>query len=233
VRALKLHSGRYKVVAGKPLPETMLLENPDDVRSGAANLIKQIENVKLHGVTPVVAINAFLTDHPSEHRAIREIAEAVGVRVAVATHFVGGGRGAVDLARAVVQACNEPSSFAYGYPAEATLKHKIEAVASKVYGAAGVSYSAQAERQLERYERNGFGTLPVCIAKTHLSISADPALNGAPSGHTLHVREVRASVGAGFVYPICGDMTTMPGLGSAPAAARIDFDDRGEIVGLS
>jgi formate--tetrahydrofolate ligase len=233
VRALKLHSGRYKVVAGKPLPETMLLENPDDVRTGAANLIKQIENVKLHGVTPVVAINAFLTDHPSEHRAIREIAEAVGIRVAVATHFVGGGRGAVDLARAVVQACNEPSTFAYGYPAEATLKRKIEAVASKVYGAAGVSYSAQAERQLERYERNGFGTLPVCIAKTHLSISADPALKGAPSGHTLHVREVRASVGAGFVYPICGDMTTMPGLGSAPAAARIDFDDRGEIVGLS
>jgi formate--tetrahydrofolate ligase len=116
VRALKLHSGRYKVVAGKPLPETMLLENPDDVRTGAANLIKQIENVKLHGVTPVVAINAFLTDHPSEHRAIREIAEAVGIRVAVATHFVGGGRGAVDLARAVVQACNEPSTFAYGYP---------------------------------------------------------------------------------------------------------------------
>jgi len=233
VRALKLHSGRYKVVPGRPLPETMLLENPDDVRSGATNLVKQIENVKLHGVSPVVAINAFVTDHPSEHRAIREIAESVSARVAVATHFVGGGRGAVDLARAVVEACNEPSSFAYCYPAEATLKRKIEAVANKVYGAAAVSYSALAERQLESYERNGFGTLPVCIAKTHLSISADPALKGAPIGHTLHVREVRASVGAGFVYPICGDMTTMPGLGATPAAARIDFDDHGEIVGLS
>jgi len=233
VRALKLHSGHYKVVAGKPLPEAMLAENPDDVRAGSANLIKQIENVKLHGVSPVVAINAFLSDHPSEHRAIREIAESVGVRVAVARHFVGGGRGAIDLAQAVVEACNEPSSFAYCYPVDATLKQKIEAVATKVYGAAAVSYSALADRQLEGYERNGFGTLPVCIAKTHLSISADPTLKGAPTGHTVNVREVRASVGAGFVYPLCGDMTTMPGLGATPAAARIDFDDHGEIVGLS
>ena len=233
VRALKLHSGRYKAALGKPLPEAMFAENPDDVHAGAANLIKQIENVRLHGVAPVVAINAFATDHASEHRAIRDIAEAVGARVAVATHFADGGRGAVELAAAVVEACGEPSSFAYAYTLEATLKDKIAAIATKVYGAAGVSYSTLAERQLDGYERNGFGTLPVCIAKTHLSISADPALKGAPTGHVIHVREARASVGAGFVYPICGDMTTMPGLGATPAAAAIDFDERGEIIGLS
>jgi formate--tetrahydrofolate ligase len=233
VRALKAHSGKFKITPGKPLPADLLAENPDDVRAGAANLIKQIENVKVHGVSPVVAINAFPTDHASEHQAIREIAESMGARVAVCTHFSDGGKGATELAQAVVEACDEPSSFQFCYPAEATLKQKIEAVATKIYGAANVTYSATANTQLARYEKNGFGNLPVCIAKTHLSISADPTLKGAPTGHTLNVREARASVGAGFVYPICGDMTTMPGLGSAPAASIIDFDADGEIVGLS
>ncbi len=233
VRALKAHSGKFKIVAGKPLPADLLAENPDDVRAGAANLIKQIENVKVHGVSPVVAINAFPGDFASEHQAIREIAESVGARVAVCTHFADGGRGATDLARAVVEACDEPSTFTFCYPDSATLKEKIEAVATKIYGAANVTYSNVANTQLARYERNGFGHLPVCIAKTHLSISGDATLKGAPTGHTLNVREARASVGAGFVYPICGDMTTMPGLGSAPAASIIDFDDNGEIVGLS
>jgi formate--tetrahydrofolate ligase len=233
VRALKAHSGKFKIVAGKPLPAELLAENPDDVRAGAANLIKQIENVKIHGVSPVVAINAFPTDHASEHQAIREIAESMGARVAVCTHFADGGKGATELAQAVVEACDEPSTFTFLYPAEATLKEKIESVATKIYGAANVTYSAAANTQLARYEKNGFGNLPVCIAKTHLSISGDPTLKGAPTGHTLNVREARASVGAGFIYPICGDMTTMPGLGSAPAASIIDFDDNGEIVGLS
>ncbi len=233
VRALKAHSGKFKIVAGKPLPPELLAENPDDVRAGAANLIKQIENVKVHGVSPVVAINAFPGDFASEHQAIREIAESVGARVAVCTHFSDGGRGATDLAQAVVEACDEPSTFQYCYESEMTLKQKIEAVATKIYGAANVTYTAAANTQLARYEKNGFGNLPVCIAKTHLSISGDPSLKGAPTGHTLNVREARASVGAGFIYPICGDMTTMPGLGSAPAASIIDFDDNGEIVGLS
>ncbi len=233
VRALKAHSGKFKIVAGKPLPADLLAENPDDVRAGAANLIKQIENVKVHGVSPVVAINAFPGDFASEHQAIREIAESVGARVAVCTNFADGGAGAIDLAQAVVEACDEPSDFQFCYPAEATLKDKIEAVATKIYGAANVTYSAAANTQLARYEKNGFGNLPVCIAKTHLSISGDPTLKGAPTGHTLNVREARASVGAGFIYPICGDMTTMPGLGSAPAASIIDFDENGEIVGLS
>ena len=233
VRALKAHSGKFRIVPGKPLPADLLAENPDDVRAGAANLIKQIENVKVHGVSPVVAINAFPGDFASEHQAIREIAESVGARVAVCTHFSDGGRGATDLAQAVVEACDEPSTFQFCYEDSFTLKQKIEAVATKIYGAAKVTYSAAATTQLERYERNGFGSLPVCIAKTHLSISGDPTLKGAPTGHTLNVREARASVGAGFVYPICGDMTTMPGLGSAPAASIIDFDDDGQIVGLS
>jgi formate--tetrahydrofolate ligase len=233
VRALKAHSGKYKIVAGKPLPEDLLAENPDDVLAGAANLRKQIENVRLHGVSPVVAINAFPTDHPSEHDAIREVAAAAGARSAVCTHFADGGRGAAELAEAVAEAAEEPTEFRFLYDSQASLKDKIETVATRVYGADGVEYSAQASKQLATYEKAGFGTLPVCIAKTHLSISSDPSLKGAPTGWTLPVREVRASVGAGFVYPICGEVRTMPGLGTNPAAARIDLDENGEIVGLS
>jgi formate--tetrahydrofolate ligase len=232
VRAMKAHSGRHRIVAGKPLPPGLLEENPDDVRAGAANLAKQIENVRIHGVSPVVAINAFPGDHPSEHRAIMEVAESMGARVAVCTHFADGGAGAEDLAHAVVRACEEPTDFAFLYPDEASLAEKIETVATRVYGAARVEYSNEARAQLARYERNGFGRLPVCIAKTHLSISGDPTLKGAPTGHTLTVREVRASVGAGFVYPICGDMRTMPGLGAEPAALSIDLDAGGRVTGL-
>jgi formate--tetrahydrofolate ligase len=210
----------------------MLEENPDDVRAGAANLIKQIENVKVHGVSPVVAINAFPGDFDSEHQVIAEIAQSVGARVAVCRHFGEGGAGAVDLAREVIAACEEPNSFEFLYPDEAPLEEKISAVATKIYGAARVEYTALAREQLAMYEKNGFGHLPVCIAKTHLSISGDPSLKGAPTGHTLTVREVRASVGAGFIYPICGDMRTMPGLGSQPAALSIDIGDDGKVVGL-
>jgi formate--tetrahydrofolate ligase len=233
VRALKAHSGKHRIVAGRALPEDLLRENPDEVHEGGANLRKQIENIRIHGVSPVVAINAFPDDHDSEHRAIREIAEELGVRVAVCRHFAEGGAGATELAEAVAEAAEEPSRFTMLYPDEMPLREKIETVATKVYGAAGVDYSTTAARQLETYERNGFGSLPVCIAKTHLSISSDPTLLGAPTGWRLPVREVRASVGAGFVYPICGDMRTMPGLSSNPAAFRVDVDDEGEIVGLS
>ena len=233
VRALKAHSGKYRIVAGKALPEDLLAENPDDVMAGAENLRKQVENVKAHGVTPVIAINAFPTDHPSEHEAIRRFGESLGARVAVCTHFADGGAGAVELAEAVIEACEEPSDFGFLYEDSDPLKTKIEKVATTIYGAARVDYTAAASRQLQNYEDNGFGSLPVCIAKTHLSISGDPSLKGAPTGHTLTVREARASVGAGFVYPICGDMSTMPGLASSPAAARIDIDDDGQIVGLS
>jgi formate--tetrahydrofolate ligase len=233
VRALKAHSGRYKVSAGRPLPDAMVSENPDDVHAGAANLRKQIENVRMHGVTPVVAINAFPTDHPSEHAAIREVAESMGARSALCTHFSEGGKGAAELAEAVAEAAEEPNEFAFLYPDDATLREKILTLALRVYGAKGVDYDLKASRQLDDYERNGFGRLPVCIAKTHLSISSDPSLKGAPTGWVLPVREARASVGAGFIYPICGDMRTMPGLGTSPALSRIDLDSSGEIVGLS
>ena len=232
VRALKAHSGRYKVVAGKHLPQAMLEENPNDVVAGLPNLLKQIENVKVHGVSPVVAINAFPGDFASEHAVIREAAEAVGARVAVCTHFADGGAGAVELARAVIEACDDPTDFRFLYKDSESLKDKIFAVATSIYGASAVEYSDRAEQQLAMYEANGFGSLPVCIAKTHLSISGDPSLKGAPTGHTLSVREVRASVGAGFVYPICGAMRTMPGLGSQPAAMSIDVGPDGNVVGL-
>jgi len=233
VRALKAHSGKFRIVAGRPLPSELLAENPDDVHAGAANLRKQIENIRMHGVSPVVAINAFPGDFASEHAVIREIAESLGARVAVSNHFAEGGAGAVELAEAVAEAAAEKTEFQLLYPSSAPLREKIETIATRVYGADGVSYSTAASRQLDRFERNGFGDLPICMAKTHLSISSDPKLLGAPTGWTLPVREVRASVGAGFVYPICGDMRTMPGLGASPAATRIDLDADGEIVGLS
>ena len=233
VRALKVHSGKYRVVAGRPLPPELLKENPDDVLAGAANLRKQVENIQLFGVTPVVAINAFPGDHPSEHQAIRDLAEHLGVRSAVCNNFTQGGRGATELAQMVVDAAEEPSTFKLLYPDAATLREKIEAVAMRVYGARGVEYDPAAAKQLDAFEANGFGRLPVCIAKTHLSISSDPKLKGAPTGWVLPVREVRASVGAGFIYPICGDMRTMPGLPTTPIAASIDIDENGRIVGLS
>jgi formate--tetrahydrofolate ligase len=233
VRALKTHSGRFKIVAGRPLPPELLEENPDDVFAGADNLRKQIENVRLHGVSPVVAINAFPNDHASEHAAICEIAEGMGARVAVCNHFAEGGAGAVELADAVAEAAEEPTEFRFLYPEEASLREKIETIATKVYGADGVAYDMKASQQLDSYEKNGFGRLPVCMAKTHLSISSDPTLLGAPKGWTLPVREVRASVGAGFIYPLCGEMRTMPGLSATPVATRIDIDGNGEVVGLS
>jgi formate--tetrahydrofolate ligase len=233
VRALKVHSGRYRVSAGKPLPPEMLKENPDEVLEGAANLRKHIENVRLHGVTPVVAINAMPGDFDTEHAAIREVAREAGARAAVGTHFADGGRGAAELAEAVAEAAEEPGEFHFLYPSDAALKEKIEAVARQVYGADGVDYTPAAAGQLALYEQNGFGGFPVCIAKTHLSLSADPARKGAPTGWRLPVREARASAGAGFVYPICGDMRTMPGLTGHPAAEHIDIDADGRIVGLA
>ena len=233
VRGLKAHSGKHRIVAGRPLPEAILAENPDEVHAGGDNLRKQLENMRIHGCTPVVAINVFPEDHPADVAAIGEIAAEYDARSAVTTHFADGGRGATALAEAVAEAAEEPSEFAVLYPDDASLKSKIETVATRVYGADGVEYSSTADKQLATYTEAGFGNLPVCIAKTHLSISSDPTLKGAPTGWTLPVREVRASVGAGFVYPICGDMRTMPGLGRVPAAKGIDIDADGNIVGLS
>lgn len=235
VRALKSHTGKYKITAGKPLPPELLAENPDDVELGGANLHKQIANIRRFGVPVVVALNAFPDDKPSEIEAVRRIALAAGaLGMAVSTAFVDGGRGSEELARIVIGAIDgatrQPGNFLY--PLELPIKQKIHAVATEIYGAADVSYSEQAEAQIATFEANGFGNLPICMAKTHLSISHDPALKGAPSGYTFPVREVRASVGAGFIYPLAGTMMTMPGLGSDAAAYHIDIDENGNTVGL-
>ncbi len=233
IRALKSHSGKYRIVAGKPLPPEMLENSVADVEAGAANLRKQIENVKLHGVTPVVAINAFETDHPEEIEAVKRIAiESGALGAAVSTHWAEGGKGAMELAEMVVAAAEAPSEFKFLYELDQPIKTKIETIAKKIYGAEDVRFEPFAEQQIASYEANGFGNLPICMAKTHLSLSHDPTLKGAPTGFTLPIREVRASVGAGFIYPICGDMRTMPALPEHPAAERVDIDENGNVVGL-
>ena len=233
VRALKTHSGRFQVVAGRPLPPEMLEENPEDVRLGAPNLQRHIEIVKSFGVAPVVAINAFPGDFDSELDAIRQIAAEAGVRVAVTRHVAEGGKGAIELAKLVIEAAQEPNSFHYLYNLDLPIVDKIEKIAKEIYGADGIDLAPAVAKQLKRFEVLGYGEFPVVIAKTHLSLSSDPTLRGAPTGWRMPVREVRAAVGAGYVYAICGEMRTMPGLPKHPGAERIDIDDDGNIVGLS
>jgi formate--tetrahydrofolate ligase len=233
VRALKAHTGKYKVVAGKALDAGLTSENVADVEIGAANMVRHLENMRKFGVNPVVAINVFSTDAQSELDAIKEIALAAGaVGVAVARHWAEGGAGAVELAEMVVTACDQPNDFKFLYPVEWSVKQKIEAIATEIYRADGVDYTPEADKQIATIEKNGFGSLPICMAKTHLSFTAEPAIKGAPTGFRLPIREVRASVGAGFVYPLCGEMRTMPGLPSSPAAERVDLDDDGKVLGL-
>jgi len=233
VRALKLHTGKYKIVPGRPLPEEMLKENPDDVFEGASNLKKQVENMGKHGVSPVICINHFYTDHDSEVQAIFDVAKELGVRCALSSHWAEGGAGATDLAKAVVEAAEEETNFEFLYDVNLPIKEKIETLAKEIYGAADVSYESKANSQIKSYESNGFGKLPICMAKTHLSLSHDPSLKGAPTGFTFPIREVRASVGAGFIYPLAGEMRTMPGLPKQPAAERVDIDfETGQVVGL-
>lgn len=234
VRALKTHSGRFSVVPGKPLPEEMLAENVEDVRAGAANLVKHIDIVRSFGVAPVVAINVFPTDHDSELAEIEAIAREAGAEVARSTHVADGGAGAVELARALMTALkNFEVDFAPLYRDDEPLETKIEKIATSVYGADGVDFAPAARRELAKFTELGYGDLPIVMAKTHLSLSADPKLLGAPTGWRLPVRQVRLAAGAGYIYAICGDMRTMPGLSSHPAAERIDLDSEGNIVGLS
>ncbi len=233
VRALKAHTGKYKITPGKPLDSALTSENVADVEAGAANLVRHLENMRKFGVNPVVAINVFAQDTAAEIDAIKRIAlDAGAVGAAAARHFAEGGAGAVELAEMVVTACEQPNDFRFLYPLEWPIKRKIEAIATEIYRADGVDYTPEAEKQIETFERNGFADLPICMAKTHLSFSADPALKGAPTGFRLPIREVRASVGAGFIYPLCGDMRTMPGLPKHPAAEQVNIDDEGNVVGL-
>ncbi len=233
VRALKTHGGGPKVVLGRPLDKAYTDENLSLLSAGMDNMLAHIKNAKRFGVPVVVAINSFPTDTWAEINLIREAALAAGASDAVlAEHWLKGGEGAAELAEAVAKACEEEKEFAYLYPLNMSIKQKIEIIAKDIYNAGEVEYSATAEKQIASFERDGYGYLPICMAKTHLSISHDPALKGAPSGYTIPVREVRASVGAGFIYPILGDMRTMPGLGSTPAYMNVDIDDDGNVVGL-
>jgi formate--tetrahydrofolate ligase len=234
VRALKMHGGVGKIVAGKPLDPVLLEENVEAVRRGAANLAKQIENVTMFGVSAVVAINAFPTDTPAEVEAIREVSLAAGARDAVvATHFAEGGAGAAALAEAVWAAAQDrESEFRLLYPDDMALALKIDTIATKVYGADGVEFLPAAAKSLKQFEDLGYGHLPICMAKTQYSLSHDAALKGRPTGFTVPIREVRLSAGAGFITPICGEMRTMPGLPSRPGGEKIDIDADGNVVGL-
>ena len=234
IRALKMHGGVGRIVAGKPLDPALLEENVDAVTAGGANLAKQIENVRLFNVPVVVAINSFPTDTPGEVEAVKAVSLAAGARAAVvADHWAKGGEGAADLAAAVWAAAEEGApDFKLLYADDASLTAKIEAIATQVYGAEGVDLSAAAAKQLAQYESLGFGRLPICMAKSQYSLSHDAALKGRPTGFRLPIREVRLSAGAGFVTPLAGEMRTMPGLPSKPGGENIDLDAEGEIVGL-
>lgn len=234
VRALKMHGGVGRIVAGRPLDPALSEENVEAVRKGSANLAAQIENVRVFNVPVVVAINHFPGDTDGEVAAIREVALAAGARdVVVSRHFADGGAGAEDLARAVWSAAEEGApDFRLLYPDDLPLREKIETVAVRIYGARGVDELPAATKALKLYEDLGFGNLPVCMAKTHLSLSHDPSLKGRPTGFRVPIREVRLSAGAGFITPLLGEMRTMPGLPSHPAGESIDIDADGNIVGL-
>jgi methylenetetrahydrofolate dehydrogenase (NADP+) / methenyltetrahydrofolate cyclohydrolase / formyltetrahydrofolate synthetase len=234
VRALKMHGGGPKVVAGKPLDFAYISENLPLVEAGCANLVAHIENVKRFGVPVVVAINQFKDDTPAEIELIRRKAIEAGAEDAVlSNHWAEGGDGARALAEAVVKSCEKPSDFHFLYPLDWSIKQKIEKIATDVYGAASVSYTPEAEAKIELYTRLGFDGLPVCMAKTHLSLSHDPSVKGRPKGYVFPVRDIRASVGAGFLYPLCGEMRTMPGLPTRPVFYDVDLDlETGRILGL-
>jgi formyltetrahydrofolate synthetase len=235
VRALKMHGGGPRVSPGAPLDEAYVKENLTLLEAGLGNLGAHIKNAVGFGIPVVVAVNSFTTDTEAELQMVREYAQSVGAEDSVVTrHWAQGGDGAADLAEAVVAAAEKPSDFEFLYPLDWPIKKKIEHIAKEIYGADGVSFEPQAEQQIANYERAGFGDLPICMAKTHLSLSHDPSLKGVPSGFTVPVREVRASVGAGFIYPLIGKMSTMPGLATRPAFMEIDIDfETGKVVGLS
>jgi methylenetetrahydrofolate dehydrogenase (NADP+)/methenyltetrahydrofolate cyclohydrolase/formyltetrahydrofolate synthetase/formate--tetrahydrofolate ligase len=233
IRALKMHGGGPQVTPGKPLGPEYTKENLALLEKGLCNLTRCIEIARMYGVPVVVAINQFPTDTPAELELARKAAEKAGAEAAVvANHWALGGRGAVELAEAVVAACEKPSDFRLLYPDEMSIKDKIETICKKVYLASAVKYEPLAEKQIASYDRAGLSHLPICMAKTHLSLSHDPTLKGVPTGFTVPVREVRAAAGAGFLYPLLGAMRTMPGLPSRPAFMDIDLDENGQVVGM-
>ena len=233
VRALKMHGGGPRVIPGRALDEAYIQENLPLLEKGLGNLIKHIENARRFGVPVVVAVNRFTADTEKELEVVRAAAAGAGAEGAfISGVWANGGAGGAELAEAVVSACEKPSDFKLLYPDDASIKEKIETVATQIYGADGVDYAAAAEAKVALFTKLGYANLPLCMAKTHLSLSHDPALKGVPTGWRLPIRDIRASVGAGFLFPLCGEMRTMPGLPSVPAAMKIDIDEDGKVVGL-
>ena len=233
VRALKMHSGRFKIIPGKPFPSSLLQEDLKAIEEGLPNLEKQIENIKLFGLPVVVAINRFNTDTPEELEFIMKKAKELGADFSVVSQlWAKGSKGGIDLAKAVITAVKKKSKFKFLYPLGWSIKKKIETIATKIYGAKEVSYSEEAERKIKLYKEWGLSNLPICMAKTHLSLSHDPKLKGRPVNFTLPVVDIKVSAGAGFLYPLCGKIRTMPGLPTHPAGERVDIDAKGRIKGL-
>ncbi|MFH1458478.1 MAG: formate--tetrahydrofolate ligase [Candidatus Omnitrophota bacterium] len=234
VRALKAHSGRFKVVAGKSLDPCLTQEDLGAIGEGVCNLQKQIENVSLFGLPVVVAINRFTCDTKREIEFVKKKALSFGAfDCCVSEVWAKGSSGGVELAKSIMRAAKEKSRFKFLYSVDSSVKEKIETIATKIYGAKDVAYAALAEEKIKVYTEQGYDKLPICMAKTHLSLSHDPNLKGRPRDFTLPIRDIRASIGAGFLYPLCGEMKTMPALPSHPAGERIDIDAKGNIVGLS
>jgi formyltetrahydrofolate synthetase len=235
IRALKMHGGGPKVTPGGTLDRAYTEENLELLEAGLANLTHHIQTAKKFGVRVVVAVNKFATDSDAEVELVKTAAVEAGAEEAcTSSHHAHGGWGARELAEAVVRAAEKPNDFRFLYDLDLSIKEKIEILAKQVYGADGVSYEPQAEERIARYTRQGFDKLPICMAKTHLSISHDPALKGAPKGFVFPISDIRASVGAGFLYPLAGTMRTMPGLATRPGYYNIDIDtETGQIVGLS
>ena len=235
IRALKMHGGGPKVVAGQPLAHAYTQENLELLENGCSNLIRHIENARSFGIPVVVAINRFKDDTDNEVALVRRLAIAAGAADAVVSnHWAQGGAGAVDLGKAVITALDKTNEFHFLYSLELGIKAKIEKIVKDVYGGAAVEYLPEAEKKVALYTRQGFAKLPICMAKTHLSLSHDPNLKGAPAGFTVPVRDIRASVGAGFLYPLLGTMATMPGLSTRPGYYDVDLDTAtGRVIGLS
>jgi formyltetrahydrofolate synthetase len=233
VRALKMHGGVGNVRPGRPLPPELVTENLPALEKGCANLTKHIENARLFGVPVVVAVNRFTEDTPAEIELIRKKAVEAGAEGAYLSQvWAEGGKGGRELAEAVVAACDKSSNFQFLYPDDMPIREKIATIATKVYGAEGVDYDRVAEQKIETYTRWGLGNLPICMAKTHLSLSHDSNIKGRPTGFRIPIRDIRPSAGAGFLYPLLGTFSTMPGLPSRPAAEKVDVDEEGRVVGL-
>lgn len=234
VRALKVHGGGPEVKAGAQLPEVYRTENVDILRKGCVNLKKHIENARSYGVPVVVCINRFSTDTQAEIDVIKEEALAAGAEDAIAAnHWAEGGKGAIDLAKGIISACNAPSDFKLLYSLDGTVQERMDAIAQKMYGADKVEFSELAQKKVDTYIQQGLGNLPICVAKTQYSLSHDPALKGAPTGFTVPIRDVRMAAGAGYLYALAADIQTIPGLPTAPGYLNVDVDvETGEIDGL-